>query len=122
MLEILWQEGELAVRDACQKLAQPLASTTVMTTLDRLYKKGVLHRRKLDRAFLYSARFSRQEMETQGAAQLVSGFLSSANRSGELLISCLVDAVSDQDELLLDELEKKIRLKREELKRGRKQA
>ena len=54
-------------------------------------------------------------------AALVSGFFSNTSQSGELLISCLVDAVSEQDEQLLDELERKIRLKREELNRARMQ-
>ena len=63
MLGILWQEGEVAVRDVCRKLEQTLAYTTVMTTLDRLYKKGLLVRRKQDRAYFYEARFSRLEME-----------------------------------------------------------
>ena len=34
-----------------KKLERPLAYTTVMTTLDRLYKKGLLERRKAARAF-----------------------------------------------------------------------
>ena len=119
VLGILWLEGEVAVRDVCQKLEQTLAYTTVMTTLDRLYKKGLLMRRKQDRAYFYEARFSRLEMESRGAIAMVSGFLAKTSQSGELLISCLVDAVSEQDENLLDELEKKIRLKREELNRAR---
>lgn len=121
MLAVLWQGGEFAVRDVCKMLEQSLAYTTVMTTLDRLYKKDLLIRRKQDRAYFYTTRYSRQELQSRGAAALVSGFLSSKSQSSELLISCLVDAVSEQDEQLLDELERKIRLKREELNRARMQ-
>ena len=42
VLEILWARGESNVRDVAEKLARPLAYTTVMTTLDRLFKKGFL--------------------------------------------------------------------------------
>jgi hypothetical protein len=50
----------------------------------------------------------------------VAGFLNGPQSAGELLISCLVEAVGRKDEALLDELERKIRLKRKELYQGRK--
>jgi predicted transcriptional regulator len=112
LMEILWTHGEGNVRDVIDRLGRPLAYTTVMTTLDRLYKKGLLARRKSERAFIYSAALSREEWEHKRAGDFVAGFL-----SPELLISCLVDAVGQHDKTLLDDLEKKIRLKRKELDR-----
>jgi predicted transcriptional regulator len=121
VLEILWARGESNVRDVAEMLPRPLAYTTVMTTLDRLFKKGLLNRRKAERAFLYSPRFSRREWEQKRAGDFMAGFLTRPQTSSELLISCLVDAVGEHDEALLDELEKKIKLKRRELnRRGRK--
>ena len=117
VMEILWSRGESSVRDVVQKLNRPLAYTTVMTTLDRLYKKGLLERRKSDRAFLYLPRFSRPDWERKRAGDLVAGFLAGPQRSRDLLISCLVDAVGQHDEALLDELERKIRTRRRELLR-----
>jgi len=117
VLEILWGRGESNVHDVSEKLGRPLAYTTVMTTLDRLYKKGLLDRRKSERAFLYSPRLSRQEFQQKRAGDFVAAFLAEPQPSGELLISCLVDAVGRHDQSLLDELEKKIRLKRRELSR-----
>ena len=38
VLGILWTEGHLAVRDVQSRLRREAAYTTVMTTLDRLYK------------------------------------------------------------------------------------
>ncbi len=114
-LDILWACGEASVHEVVQKLPRPLAYTTVMTTLDRLYKKGLLDRRKAERAFLYSPRWSRDEWEQKRAGDWVAAFLAGPKPSGELLISCLVDAVGQQDQALLDELEKKIRMKRREL-------
>jgi len=95
VMEILWHRGECSARDVVPLLQRPLAYTTVMTTLDRLFKKGLLRRRKVDRAYLYSATLTQPE----------------------LLVSYLVDAVGQYDEALLSELEKKIREKRRELER-----
>ncbi len=117
VMEIVWAHGESNVRDVIQRLARPLAYTTVMTTLDRLFKKGLLERRKAERAFFYAPRLSQREWEQQRADELVAGFLAGPERAGELLISCLVEAVGEHDEELLNELERKIKLKREELDR-----
>jgi predicted transcriptional regulator len=115
LMQILWARGESNVRDVVQHLDRPLAYTTVMTTLDRLYKKGLLDRRMPDRAFLYSARLSGQEWERRRAESILAGFLSGPHPSRELLLSSFLDAVGEHDAVLLDELEKKIRRKRREL-------
>ncbi len=117
VMEIVWSRGESAVRDVVDLLERPLAYTTVMTTLDRLYKKGLLERRKCERAFRYSARLSRAEWEQKRAGEFMAGLLTGRHQERELLISCLVDAVG-HDEGLLDELERKIRQRRRELKRS----
>ena len=110
LMEIVWKHGAGNVRDVIDRLGRPLAYTTVMTTLDRLYKKGLLARRKSERAFVYTAALSREEWEQKRTGDFVAGFL-----CPELLISCLVEAVGQHDRSLLDQLEKKIKLKRQEL-------
>jgi predicted transcriptional regulator len=117
LMQILWSRGESNVRDVIQQLDRPLAYTTVMTTLDRLYKKGFLGRRMPERAFLYSARMSREEWERHRAGSLVAGFLAGPPPAGELLLSSFLEAVGQHDAGLLDELEKKIRQKRRDLSR-----
>ncbi|HEV2615764.1 MAG TPA: BlaI/MecI/CopY family transcriptional regulator [Candidatus Acidoferrales bacterium] len=120
VMEILWSRGESSVRDVIRQLPRALAYTTVMTTLDRLYKKNLLERRKSERAFLYLPRLSREAWERKRAGDLVADFLAGSQRSSDLLISCLVEAVGQYDKALLDALEKKIRTKRKELfRRGR---
>jgi predicted transcriptional regulator len=115
VMEILWERGESNVHDVIERLGRPLAYTTVMTTLDRLYKKGFLSRHKSERAFLYSTRQTRLEWEHKRAGEFVAGFLNGPQAAGEMLISCLVEAVGQKDAALLDELERKIRVKRKEL-------
>ena len=111
VMALVWRRGELNVRDACDDLGSIVAYTTVMTTMDRLFKKGLLTRRKVGRAFLYRATASRAEIEGAVATELVHSLL---QREGEPLpvLSSLVDAVSDRDRALLDELERLIREKR----------
>jgi predicted transcriptional regulator len=120
VMDILWSGGECNVREVALQLQRPLAYTTVMTTLDRLYKKGLLNRRKSERAFFYSAQISRQQWEQKRAGDFVAAFLAGPQPAGETLISCLVDAVGTQDEALLDALERKIKIKRKELSRREK--
>jgi predicted transcriptional regulator len=115
VMEILWAHGESSVHDVVQRLGRPLAYTTVMTTLDRLFKKGLLDRYKSERAFVYTARLSSHEWERQRAGDLVAGFLAGPQPSRDLLLSSLVDAVGHYDAVLLDALEEKIRNKRREL-------
>lgn len=118
VMEILWAHGESNVHDVVRRLGRPLAYTTVMTTLDRLFKKSLLVRRKWERAFLYAPRWTRREWERKRAGDFVAGFLASPQASGDQLISSLVDAVGQYDTALLDELERKIRSKRRELRGG----
>jgi predicted transcriptional regulator len=118
VMEVIWANGESSVRDVVEKLNSKLAYTTVMTTLDRLFKKGLLDRQKSERAFLYSPRLSSREWERRRAGDLVAGFLAGPEPSRDLLLSSLVDAVGQHDANLLDELEEKIRRKREELSKA----
>lgn len=117
VVELLWTHGECSVQDVARRLDRQLAYTTVMTTLDRLFKKGVLERQLIERAFHYKPKFSREDMDRRQASAFVDGFLKT-RASGELLFSCLVEAVGQYDAALLDELEEKIRRKRKEMKKS----
>ena len=120
VMDVVWSVGRCSVRDVVEKLDSKLAYTTVMTTLDRLFKKGLLAREKEERAFLYSPALSSEEWERRRAGDLVAGFLAGPQPSRDLLLSSLVDAVGQHDAVLLDELEAKIRRKRQELSRAAK--
>ena len=63
ILTMCWRNRDLTVRRACSLLDASVAYTTVMTTMDRLFKKGLLSRRKTGRAFVYSAAATREELE-----------------------------------------------------------
>lgn len=117
MLAEIRENGETSVKQIWEMGGKTMAYTTIMTTLDRLYKKGLLARRKVSRAFIYSAKYSAAEME-HGVAQVVINTLLEATSIDrvEPILACIVDAVSDRDRQYLDELERLVLEKRRELK------
>lgn len=112
VMAVVWNAGEISVREACTRLNSPVAYTTVMTTMDRLFKKRLLGRRKVGRAFVYSATATRDELEGAVATELVQSLLQRNGGEPLPILSSLVDAVSDRDRALLDEFERLIREKR----------
>lgn len=119
VMAVVWAAGDISVREACARLESPVAYTTVMTTMDRLFKKRLLGRRKVGRAFVYSAAATRDEMEGAVATELVQSLLQRHGGEPLPILSSLVDAVSDRDRALLDELERLIREKRRATDRER---
>jgi predicted transcriptional regulator len=118
-MDVVWEGGELPVRDVQARLARRVAYTTVMTTLDRLFKKGFVTRRREGRAFLYTAALGRLEIEASMTASLLSGVLGGEDDAARPFLSNLVDAVGDRNGQLLDELERLVRDKRQQLRKER---
>lgn len=116
VLEEIWRRGETSVRDIFISFNEQIAYTTLMTTLDRLYKKRLLSRRKDRRAFIYSALVSREEFEQGIAEDVIDGLLGRGASGVEPVLACIVDAISEHDRELLDELDRLIKEKRAELK------
>lgn len=115
VLDVVWRDGQVTVRDVHAALGSDIAYTTVMTTLDRLYRKGLLDRTKPARAFVYAARASREQFQEAVASDVIAGVLASQGHAPLPFLSNLVDAVGRQDRRLLDELERLIRTKRREM-------
>lgn len=57
LLKILWHRGKLSAREVHEAALDNTgwAYTTTRTTLDRMVKKGLLHRKSYHRLYLYSA-------------------------------------------------------------------
>jgi predicted transcriptional regulator len=90
-----------------------------MTTMDRLFSKGLLERRKEGRAFVYTPRMSPEEFR-QGAARGLLGLLMGADRAAARpILFCIVESVSERDRDLLDDLERLVRAKRRALESGK---
>jgi predicted transcriptional regulator len=121
VMNVLWAESDLAVRDVQSRLARDIAYTTVMTTLDRLFKKGVLVRRPAGRAFVYSAAVTRSQLQAQIAGRVLAGILQARDEATVPVLSNLVDSVGSHDDAvdLLETLEALVRDKKRELKKAR---
>lgn len=115
-LDEVWRLNEVSVKQIVESFNDRLAYTTIMTTLDRLYKKGFLKRRKDGKAFLYSPRLSAAELERSMTETAVEVLLNAGTSRIEPVLACIVDAVSERDLELLDELERLVKEKRQELK------
>jgi predicted transcriptional regulator len=115
MLEALWRCGNATVRELIEQGNLKLAYTTVMTTLDRLYKKQLLDRVAEGRAFRYSPRYTPEQLQKAAAGQAIRQLLASDTAS-LLPLSYLVEAVSEHDTQLLDELQQLVERKRRELR------
>jgi len=115
LLEEIWARGNATVRELLAEGTLRQAYTTVMTTVDRLYKKGLLDRKVEGRAFRYKARVSQAELQRNAALEGIRRLLQSGETSS-LPLSYLVEAVSAHDAELLDELQDLIERKRRELK------
>ncbi|HKO97775.1 MAG TPA: BlaI/MecI/CopY family transcriptional regulator [Pyrinomonadaceae bacterium] len=114
VLKEAWGRGEVSVRDIFLSFEKTVAYTTLMTTLDRLFKKRLLDRRKQGRAFLYTANVSAEELESGIREDLIDGLLTGTH-GAQPILACIVDAVSERDLELLDELDRLIKEKRAQL-------
>lgn len=117
VLDQTWSRHETSVRDVYLAFDETIAYTTLMTTLDRLYKKRLLDRRKDGRAFVYSPAVSREEFEHGIREDVIDGLLGDGAEGVRPVLACIVETVSENDRELLDELERLIKEKKRELNR-----
>jgi len=117
VLDEAWSRREVSVRDIYLAFEERIAYTTLMTTLDRLYKKRLLERRKDGRAFLYSPALTREEFEHGIREDVIDGLLGQGAEGIQPVLACIVDTVTERDRELLDELERLVKEKKRELER-----
>lgn len=112
VISVLWQQPNQTVVEVEERLRRKreIAHTTVLTTLDRMHRKGYLAREKQGKAFVYSPRHTREEFE-RALAQEILGALG----LDEPVLSTFVDLVGE-DSAKLSQLEALIKQRREELK------
>ncbi len=117
IMEVVWSEGwqSFAVSHVHQRLlrGREIAYTTVMTTISRLYDKGLLQRRRDGRRYLYSPIMGKGEYLRSMAREVLGSFFDAGLEGAEAL---LVERVADADEEELDRLEALIQTRRKELK------
>jgi predicted transcriptional regulator len=118
VMHAVWSGAEVSVRDVEEAFSGELAYTTLMTTMDRLFRKGLLVRRKQGKAFRYRARVTPADLRQGAARGLLESILGTDLESARPVLSCIVDSVSERDRQLLDDLERMVRAKRRALEDG----
>jgi predicted transcriptional regulator len=116
LLKALWKCGSATVRELLPRIDTNLAYTTVMTTLDRLYKKQLLDRRVDGKAFRYAPRHTPEEFQRVEAGDAIREILAS-HQTASLPLSCFVEAITEHDAKLLDQLQEIVERKRCELRK-----
>ena len=115
LMKLVWQVGQTSVRQL-HTLSHPrLAYTTIMTTLDRLYKKGLLTRSRIGKAYLYGPRLTESDYRERVAEHLINLAVQNGKRN-EVVLSYFVDAVSEVDREMLDRLDELVKAKRKALR------
>jgi predicted transcriptional regulator len=97
VLGVLWASDEpLSPSDVQERLAQPLAYTTVATILIRLSEKGMAERKRSGRAYLYSPTVQEADHLSEQMRRVLA-------RSGDqqAALQGLVDSLSPEEEAVL---------------------
>ena len=115
IMEVVWSKHwpEFSVGDVHRELERErdIAYTTVMTTVGRLYDKGLLCRERDGKRYLYRPRMSREEFTESMARELLGSLSGLAHEQALSLLVQVADA--DVDELR--RLESLIRKRKKEL-------
>lgn len=116
VLEALWERSAASSVHDIQPYIPGCAYTTVMTTMDRLFQKGVLSREKRGRCFVYSPLQTRDAQITSIAEAWTKSMLPSDAKKAGPVLSRFLEAVVKRDPKLADELEQMIRDRRDRLR------
>lgn len=113
IMEVVWTQGwhEFAVSDVHSLLEEqrPIAYTTIMTTVSRLFDKGLLTRHKDGRRYVYQSAMSRTEFIEAMTREVLSSLPPVGQ---ETAVALLVERVALADEAELDRLEALIKMRR----------
>ncbi len=111
IMNVIWERGNGTVSEVKKDLNNRYAHTTIMTVLDRLYKKGILNREKEGKGYRYYPILSKDEFEKLVAKKVLNG-LTKSNRSITLTaFEGLVENLSSDE---LERLKKLIQEKERE--------
>ncbi len=95
VMDLLWsRSGPATVRSVHDELVaqRQIAYTTVMSTMDNLFRKGWLLREKIGLAYHYRPKMTREEH----SAQLMRTVFESGG-DGELILNFFLERIGDDD-------------------------
>ncbi len=97
IMRAVWSNGGAAT---CRTVTgvvrrkKPLAYTTVVTVMNRLVDKGLLHREPARDAYVYTAPYSPQEFYSSLAGAMLSRI---REQFGEVAVACFVEEAEKMD-------------------------
>ncbi|TYR81561.1 BlaI/MecI/CopY family transcriptional regulator [Priestia megaterium] len=108
VMETLWQGGEMTIKGVQKVIEQhkQVNFNTVMTVMNRLVEKGILHKRIEGRSSLYTPILSKEQFLESKSKELTSELV---GEFGLLAVSHMLDAVEEADDELISLLEQKIK-------------
>jgi predicted transcriptional regulator len=111
VLEHLWSRGPSDVKAVHRTLGSRRGITlnTVQSTMERLFRKGLLAREKVSHAYVYSPRHTREELGALVVEEVVSRLLKGETAP---VLQAFVDLAARTDEGNLDRLERLIAARR----------
>lgn len=111
VLAAVWNAGSASAPDIHATVGTPrgLAYTTVAKVLDRLTGKGLLTRRRVGKAFVYTAKVRREDIERARAGDVLRRLLGPEPVPA---IATLVDAIESIDPDLIAELSRQVAARR----------
>ncbi|MCP5343180.1 MAG: BlaI/MecI/CopY family transcriptional regulator [Pseudomonadales bacterium] len=112
VMEALWQAPSLDAKEVCERIPRFRKSSlsTVQSTLERLYRKGLVERNKQGHAYQYIASVSRANLLGRMMGDVIH--LLHDGRL-ETILSSFVNVAADMDERSLAELEALIARKKQ---------
>ncbi len=118
ILEVLWARGEATGKAVFSEIKgmREIALTTVLTVLERLWKKGFVKKAKGDSVYVFSPAYSKEEFAREVSGTVLRGIFE-ISRSGAC--ASFVDTLADTDPVELDRLSILIENKKKELERKR---
>ena len=110
VLEVVWETPECSAKDVHEEIgkARGISLNTVQSTLERLYRKQLLSRRKRGHAYRYSALVRREQLIASYIQETVGRFGGDAATS----LAAFIDAAEDIDAATLARLEAELHKRR----------
>lgn len=118
ILDVLWARGEATGKAVFSEIkgTREIALTTVLTVLERLWKKGFVRKAKGDSVYIFSPAYTKEDFAKEVSSEVLKGIFE-ISKSGAC--ASFVDALADTDPVELDRLSVLIEKKKKELERKR---
>lgn len=102
IVDLLYQQGEMAVADICEALPVQLSGSAVRAMLKRLEDKGFVRRSESDRGFLYAPVVADSVARRSALSEVVRVFFNGSPTGAATALLGMSDRLDNAE---LDELE-----------------